>query len=140
MTTPLPTGPWQRVAIEPCLCHGTDCMVVVNYYSIWIDILHLSNTTCASCIVKLKDIFARFGIPIELVSDNAPLFSSSHFKSFAEQYGFTLVTSSPFLPNANGEAERSVQTAKRILIQDDHWLGLVVYGDIVIAATGCSPA
>ncbi|KAI0218211.1 hypothetical protein LSAT2_030058 [Lamellibrachia satsuma] len=46
-----------------------------------------------------------------------------YFTSFTEQYGFTLVTSSPCLPNTNGEAEQALQTAKRILIQDDPWLG-----------------
>ena len=56
--------------------------------------------TTAACIAKLKDTFARFGSPIELVSDNAPQFSSSVFKVFAVQYGFTHVTSN--LPNANG--------------------------------------
>ena len=56
--------------------------------------------TTAACIAKLKDTFARFGTPTELVSDNAPHFSSSVFKSFAEQYGFIHVTSN--LPNANG--------------------------------------
>ena len=98
-------------------------VVVVDYHSRWIEIMHLSSTTSAECISKLKDIFARFGIPIELVSDKAPLFSSSDCTSFTEQYGFTLVTSSPCLPNTNGEAEQAVQTAKRILIQDDPWLG-----------------
>ena len=96
-------------------------MVVVECYSRWIEILYLRNTTTAACIAKLKDIFARFGIPTELVSDNAPQFSSSEFKSFAEHYGFTHVTSSPYLPNANGEAERAVQTAKRILKQILGW-------------------
>ena len=41
-------------------------------------------------------------------SDNAPQLSSSEFKSFAEQYGFAHVTSSPYHSNANGEAERAV--------------------------------
>ena len=50
------------------------------------------------------------------------------------------MTSSPYLPNANEETERAVQTAKRIIKQDGPWLGLMVYRDTVIAATGCSPA
>ena len=68
------------------------------------------------------------------MSDDAPHFLSSEFKSFAEHYGFTHVTS-----NANGEAERAVQTAKMILKQDDPCLGLMVYRDTVIVATWCSP-
>ena len=110
-------------------------MVVVDYYYRWIEILHLSNTTIAACIAKLKDIFARFGTVTELVSDNAPQFSSSEFKSFAEKCVFYTRDVESDLPNANGEVERAVQTAKRILKQDDPWLGLVVYRD-----TRCSPA
>ncbi|KAI0213085.1 hypothetical protein LSAT2_001916 [Lamellibrachia satsuma] len=44
------------------------------------------------------------------------------------------------MPSASGEAERAVQTAKRNLIQEDPWLGRMVYVDTVIAASGCSPA
>ena len=123
-----------------CLSQGKGYMIVVYYYSKWIEILHLNDTTTATCIATLKVIFARYGIPTELVSDNAPQFSSAEFTSFAEQYGLTHVTSSPYLANANGEAERAVQTARRILKQDDPWLGLMCYRDTEIAATGCSPA
>ena len=77
ITTPSSTGPWQRAAADLCWSQRKDCVVVVNYHSRWIEILHLSNTTSAACIAKLKDIFARFDIPTELVSDNAPQFSSS---------------------------------------------------------------
>ena len=82
MITHLPTGPWHRVAVDLCLSQGKDYMVVVDYYLRWIENLHLSYTTTAACIAKLKYIFARFVIPTEPPSDNGPQLSSLEFKSF----------------------------------------------------------
>jgi transposase InsO family protein len=119
---------------------GRDYLVMIDYFSRWIEVVSLSTTTAAACISKLKDFFERFGIPIELVSENGPQFTAVEFQTFADSYGFTHVTSSPYLPNANGAAERAVQTSKRILEQEDPWIGLMIYRDTVIAATGHSPS
>ena len=92
ISTPLPTGPWQREVVDLCSSQGKDykVVVVIDYYSRWIDILHPRNTISAAYIAKLNDIFARFDIPIELVTDDAAQFSSSDFKPFAEQNGLHL--------------------------------------------------
>jgi len=71
----------------------------------------------------MKKIFARYGIPQEVVSDNGSqyankrnLFDSTHqFKDFAREWGFRHTTSSQEYPQSNGAAERAVQTAKRIV-------------------------
>ena len=89
------------------------------------------NSESAACVIKhMKSIFARHGIPQEVVSDNRPQCSSHEFSKFAEEYGFVHSTSSPKYPQSNGEAERGVQTVKSLLKkadQDDPYLALLVY-------------
>eukprot|EP00795_Rhopilema_esculentum_P001597 gene1597-16054_t len=69
----------------------------------------------ANVINKLKDVFARHGIPEEIRSDNGPPFDSGEFACFAKEWGIQLSSSSPYYLQSNGEAERSVQTIKNIL-------------------------
>ena len=85
-------------------------------------------------------MFARWGICDKITTDNSPQFSSDVFRKFAEDYGFEHITSSPGFPQSNGEAERAVQMAKKILRQDDIFLGLMTYRATPVAATGKSPA
>lgn len=140
MPTPLPQGPWQRVGMDLFQLGGKDFLVMCDYYSRWIEVLALSSTSAAAVISRVKDAFARFGVPSTIVSDNGPQFSSLEFRNFACSYNFNHVTSSPYLPNSNGEAERAVRTAKSMLSQNDPWLALMVYRDTPIAATGYSPS
>ena len=88
----------------------------------------------------MKNIFAHHGIPELLITDNAGQFVSSEFKTFAQHYGFLHETSSPHNPQSNGEAERAVREAKKILAQDDPMLGLLVHRSTPSTTTGVSPA
>ncbi|XP_061877492.1 kinesin-1 heavy chain-like isoform X3 [Entelurus aequoreus] len=63
----------------------------------------------------MKAVFSRQGIARRVISDNGPCYNSSEFKQFAESWGFQHITSSPHYPQSNGLAEKTVQTAKRIL-------------------------
>ncbi|XP_077551245.1 uncharacterized protein LOC144164877 [Haemaphysalis longicornis] len=92
----------------------------------------LRDTCTATVIEKLSAMFARYGIPVEVCTDNGPQFASREFTLFSKRYDFTHTTSSPRFPRSNGLAEKGVQVVKRILKKttegsDDFWLGLLSY-------------
>ena len=103
-------------------------LLVVDYYSRWVEVKRLHNQLAATVISALKEVFATHGIPDLVISDNGPQFACELFQQFATIYGFTHVTSSPRYPRANGEAERAVGTVKEILKKnEDPYLGLLSY-------------
>jgi len=79
-------------------------------------------------VAHTSSIFARHGIPEVVVSDNGPQFASESYNKFAEEYGFQHITSSPYHPEGNGEAERGVQIVKNLLKKaQDPYLALLAY-------------
>ena len=140
VTTPLPERAWKKIGADLCEHKGQQFLVVIDYYSRFPEIAYMSSTTSDHVINKLKDIFARWGIPEELVSDNGPQFSSELFSKFSQEYDFKHVTSSPYHPQANGEAESGVRIAKKILKQSDPFVALMSYRATPHTATGVSPS
>ena len=112
----------------------------VDYYSRYIDVTYLPSLTSATVIGKLKKFFSHHGVPEIVVSDNGTQFSSAEFRTFADWWNFSHVTSSPHYPQSNGAAERAVKTVKEILRQDDIFLALLSYRSTPIPDLGASPA
>ena len=111
----IPSRPWEFVSTDLFTFHGDDYLLIVDSYSRFIEIAKLTNTSSNTVIQHTKSIFARHGIPTTPRSDNGPQFSSDELKTFSKEWGFKHVTSSPYYPQANGLAEKSVQVIKRLL-------------------------
>ncbi|KAL7881030.1 hypothetical protein SRHO_G00032840 [Serrasalmus rhombeus] len=112
LTTAVQERPWQRVGSDLFFWENSTYLLVVDYFSRYIEVAHLREATAETVVAALKEAFSRHGTPETVMSDNGPQFSSSVFQSFARAYGFAHVTSSPRYPQANGEAERAVATVK----------------------------
>ena len=135
-----PDRPWQRLGMDLFELNGENYFLAVDYYSRWIEVKHLTFQTSKAIIKHLKAIMSVHGIPDVIVSDNGPQFASSEFLQFAEGYGFTHVTSSPRYPQSNGEAERAVQTVKRMWKKaKDPYLALLSYRNAPLQ-NGYSPS
>ena len=116
-------------------------ILLVDYYSSFIKVVKLTATTTKSVISAMMPIFARYGIPDVIVSDNGPQYSSREFGEFAKNFNFKHVTSSPHHPQGNSEAERAIKTAKKLLKGNtDPNLPLLAYRSTPLSWCQLSPA
>ena len=72
----------------------------------------MSSTTSEKTIETLQMLFARYGVPAQLVSDNGPQLKSDEFEQFLKKNGIKHITSAPYHPARNGLAERCVESLK----------------------------
>ena len=108
-----PSRPWHRLHIDyagPFLGHMR--LVIIDAHSKWLEVFQMSSTTSTATIQCLRDVFARFGIPERIVTENAPNFVSAELSHFLCQNGIKQTTSAPYHPANNGLAERAVKIFK----------------------------
>lgn len=86
--------------------------VLIDATSKWIECFAVKNITSYVAIDKLRETFSRFGLPREIVSDNAKSFTSDEFQNFLTKNGIKHLTGPPFCPKNNGEAESAVKIMK----------------------------
>ena len=90
-------------------------LVVADAHSKCIEAVCTSSTFSASSIEVLHSLFARFGLPETVVTDNSTGFVSAEFEDFLKKNGIAHTASAPYHPSSNGLAERAVQIVKRAL-------------------------
>lgn len=86
ITSELPELPFQKVGTDLSEWEKRSYLLVVDYYSQYIEIALLKRTTAAEVITHMKSIFARHGIPELCVSDIGPQYSSEEFAEFMREY------------------------------------------------------
>ena len=88
---------WSKVAADLCDLDSRTCLMS-DYYSNYIEVALLNTATSPNVIKEMKAVFARYGIPDVLVTDNGPQFASAEFAVLAKTWMFKHTTSSPYHP------------------------------------------
>lgn len=111
-----PTVPMQRIHIDfagPFL--GKIFLIMIDAYSKWPEVHVMREITAKATISKCRQIFAAYGLPQVIVTDNGRTFTSHEFQQFLLVNGIKHKTTAPYSPATNGQAERFVQTMKQAL-------------------------
>ncbi|UYV67206.1 K02A2.6-like [Cordylochernes scorpioides] len=64
--------PWQKVGMDLFHYEGSEYLVVVDYFSRFIEVVRLTKLSSEAVVDHCKAIFARHGIPDIVISDNGP--------------------------------------------------------------------
>ncbi|KAK7108980.1 hypothetical protein V1264_013102 [Littorina saxatilis] len=112
----VPSRPWETLGTDLFRLHGYEYLLLTDYYSKYFIVRKLAGDATSNIVIRaLKQMFSEHGIPSKLISDNGPQFSSDAFVTFAREWAFDHITSSPRYPRSNGMSERHVQTVKDAL-------------------------
>ncbi|UYV65404.1 hypothetical protein LAZ67_3004252 [Cordylochernes scorpioides] len=108
-------GPWRRVHMDYFNFKNKLFLLAVDSFSSWVEVSEVPSTSAYFCINFMRNCIARYGFPQVVVSDNGPPFFSSDFGDFLSKNGISHVTSPPYHPKSNGQAEVSVREVKKLL-------------------------
>ena len=140
----LPDAPWLKVACDIFSYAGRKYQIIVDYFSKWVEVEHIPvNPKSVDVIKHLKSTFSRFGIPVELVSDGDPLYTSFEFNSFCKKYEFNHTFSSAGYARSNGQVERKIAFVKDLIAKCEPGnldMALLQYRNTPLSANLGSPA
>jgi hypothetical protein len=125
-------------------------ILAVDYYSKLVIARAVQSCNSAESILFLReDLINKFGSPESILSDQGTIFESAAFAAFCTKYNIRKVRTTPYHPQGNGLAERTIRTIKEMLAltvnsSHDNWddmLSEVVfsYNNTVHSSTGFAP-
>ena len=113
-----PAGPWEHIQMDICgelrgvPHHQRFLIVAYDLYSKWPEAVSTGSVTTQAVIDFLEVLFARWGMPTTITTDNGPQFISAEFTTFLSERGIRHIRTAFYNPQANGGVERMNQTLK----------------------------
>jgi hypothetical protein len=91
-------------------------LVCTDYVTKWVEAKALVRAT-EQLVVKFlfEEIFVRFGVPREIVTDQGAQFTSKMVKDLASKYQIKHRKSTPYHPQANGQVESTNKNLEAIV-------------------------
>ena len=110
----IPLFPWTKLATDLFHFEGNSYLLLVDYTNRFPLVCKLKSMTTQHISYHIKQIFAEYGWPDTIVSDNGPCYAREIFKELMKEYQVNHITSSPHYPQSNGLAEKYVQIIKNL--------------------------
>ncbi|KAK3743518.1 hypothetical protein QZH41_015906, partial [Actinostola sp. cb2023] len=126
-------------------------LVVADYFTKWTEAYAIPNQEAVTVATKVVDEFvARFGVPLQIHSDQGRNFESAVFKEMCTLLGIEKTRTTPLHPQSDGMVERYNRTLESMMAKftaenqrdwDVHLpLLMMAYRTAVHETTGCTPS
>ena len=120
---PLPviSTPWRRIAIDivgklPRTQNGNSyILTIMDFATRYMEAIPLKRVDADTTCSALMEVFARYGIPEEVLSDNGCNFIANVTETLMKMLKIYHIKASPYHPETNGMLERSHQVLKKTL-------------------------
>lgn len=119
----LPEHPWEQISMDlipglPPTSSGYDC--IITFVDRLTKMAHFVPCTtnidapATMCIFR-REIFRHHGLPLVIVSDRDPRFTSAFWQCVMQAFGTRLAMSTSRHPQTDGQSERANRTIEQIL-------------------------
>ncbi|GJR23145.1 putative reverse transcriptase domain-containing protein [Tanacetum coccineum] len=119
----IPQWKWDNITMDfvtklPRTQSGNDTIwVIVDRLTKSAHFLPMRETDPMDKLARLylKEVVTRHGIPVSIICDRDPRFTSNFWRSFQKAMGTRLDMSTTYHPETDGQSERTIQTLKDML-------------------------
>ncbi|GJU25752.1 putative reverse transcriptase domain-containing protein [Tanacetum coccineum] len=119
----IPQWKWENITMDfvtklPRTQSGNDTIwVIVDRLTKSAHFLPMRETDPMDKLAKLylKEVVTRHGIPVSIICDRDPRFTSNFWRSFQKAMGTRLDMSTAYHPETDGQSERTIQTLEDML-------------------------
>ena len=110
----VPIFPWTKLATDLFHFEGNSYLLIIDYTRQFPIMCKLTSMTGHNVAEHFKQIFAEYGWPDTIISDNGPCYTSQIFKGLMEEYQVNHITSLPPYLQSNSLAEKYIQIVKNL--------------------------
>ena len=137
--------PWYKISADLCEMPGRTLLVVMDYYSNFIEVERVPKVNTSGVTKALKPMFARYGVPVCWCQITG---HSLIQRSLPGSPSPGVLNTSPLhlrYPQSNGKAENAVKTVKRLFNKcresgQSEYLALLDWRNTPSEGLGTSPA
>ena len=122
MQTPRAGEPWERVSIDITGPHPKSSsqkvfiLTLVDHFSKWAEAIAIANHTAVTVARALMtNVFSRFGMPSEILTDRGSEFESELFAQLLRWLEIDKLRTTAYKPSTNGTVERFHRTLNSVL-------------------------